>query len=105
MRHRAVLCKKCANSTRIRAEYGIRTAADYGLGDDYVINALCFLHACGVLDSFIDRIQYWDDSTSAPALRVEDLVSDSILDKYNTNFYRPLPSPPFGSFRSKSRNG
>lgn len=88
MSYEAVLCDKCANSSRLRAEYGIRTSADYGLGDDYVINALCFLHACGVLDSFIDSIEYWNNSTSGFTLRIEDMFPELILSQYENGFVR-----------------
>jgi hypothetical protein len=91
MKRAMILCNKCAVSSERQKQYGIRTASDYALEPgDSVINALCFLHACGVLDQFLDRGQYFDMSGPISEVRPDDVVSQKVLDAHDRRSARNL---------------
>lgn len=100
-------CKPCMLSNL--KELDIRTSNDYPLSDDVLFNSLCFLHACGVLENFVEKVfdakcAFYEDS-SPVNLCGEDVVDEFVLDLYDDiskNYYRTrtLASPKI--WRGKS---
>lgn len=81
------VCKSCAYKDETRRSLGIGIAADYQLGDDPVLNGLCFLHACGVLSAFIENtysgVSAFIDSAKPLSFVSEDDVDEFILSMYD----------------------
>jgi hypothetical protein len=53
-----LVCGFCIRNKDVREELCIKTSSDYRLSsDDWFANAMSFLHACGVLNEFIDKVE------------------------------------------------
>lgn len=53
-----IICDKCVLKDENRKKVGLKVSSDYVLAkDDYVLNSLCFLHACGSLNDFLDKTE------------------------------------------------
>jgi hypothetical protein len=51
------VCQSCYLKQDVRDRLNIRTASDYSLSkDDWLVNCLSFIHACGQLNDFIDKV-------------------------------------------------
>lgn len=83
------LCAACCKSKDIREAFGIKIPSDYSLSkDDWMVNALAFVHACGALPSFLDKVHSEvSEMMMAPfdRLRVDpvSLLSDEVLLSYD----------------------
>lgn len=52
------VCSSCSKNTEIRQALEVRISSDYSLSkNDWLINALSFVHACGALPEFIDKVE------------------------------------------------
>ena len=86
-----VLCARCAVSSDKRAMVGLMVPGDYPLHElrgDVLMCGLAFLHACGVVEAFMEKV----DSVSIPELmsthhyvriRPENLIRERIRREYN----------------------
>jgi len=101
------VCKSCAYKDETRRSLGIGIAADYQLGDDPILNGLCFLHACGVLDAFLENaysgVSAFIDSAKPLNLVGEDSIDDSVLSTYDELPYDRVDLKLFTRFGWKDR--
>lgn len=90
------ICSRCLFSSEIRFKYGIGVASDYALGKDYLTNCVAFLHACGQLENFLDKVysepEVMFELEARPLNRIsvndlEELIrfEDSIEESMNRN--------------------
>jgi hypothetical protein len=78
-------CSRC----QLKLDLSEPTASNYKLTkDDWVVNALAFLHACGELEAFLDKVyshsselcmSVWSNGPGKP----ENLIDANILDQYD----------------------
>lgn len=83
------VCSKCVVKEENRKAFGIRTSSDYSLEkDDFLLNALSFIHACNALEEFIDKVEsemgeIMMNVSSYSGCNPESYLEDSILQKYD----------------------
>jgi len=97
-------CPDCDRTTSLKRDYCAKcqlkrdllcpTSSDYKLTkDDWVVNAMAFIHACGVLDEFIDKMHSLNPelmmNTRSDGSCVPEKVLDStLLDEYDETSYK-----------------
>jgi hypothetical protein len=86
-----IVCSRCERTTVLK---DVPTSTDYCLSkDDWFINAMAFIHACGQYEEFMDKV-----SSSYPELMmgtwsngpgiIEDLIDSSLLDEYDETCFK-----------------
>jgi hypothetical protein len=101
------VCKVCAYKDEVRRSLGIGISADYQLGNDPVVNGLCFLHACGVLNTFLEKTysatSAFIDSTKPLNLVDEYCIDDLVLSTYDELSYGRVDLKLFTRFGWKDK--
>lgn len=111
------LCRACVLLTDIRIKHGIGVASDYALGKDYLTNCVAFLHACGQLENFFDKVHSEPEVMFSVEARpfncisakdVEDIIEcgDSFEETMQRNlaaFKVKSPRRTFGPNKSEER--
>lgn len=93
-----IVCRSCVQTKKGRDALDIRTAADYSLSkSDYLLNALCFLHACGQLEDVMDKIEsHVYEKMMASDIDVKT-NPDDIIDELTLSEYNYAPRYPVGA--------
>jgi hypothetical protein len=98
-------CGKCTRQTDARNNYCAKcetlialkdtpTSSHYNLSkDDWVVNAMAFIHACGVLEEFIDKMHSFNpelmmNTWSDGSCVAEKLLDSTLLDEYDETSYK-----------------
>ena len=85
---KSLVCTTCSRNREITKKLEIYTATDYDLTDDYLFNALCFLHGAGALNSFLEKVHatpemmFYDQTQDVDCVEKFDTIDKEILDEY-----------------------
>ena len=80
------LCSRCERKITLK---NVPTSSDYHLSkDDWLMNAMCFIHACGVLEEFMEKMDSMNPQlmmntwSNGPGV-IENILDSTLLDEYD----------------------
>jgi len=80
-------CLACLRTSEVLYRYGVRFARDYTLGGDVLVNGMCFLHACGQLQPFLDKLESIPEMiayrSATEHVGAQEMPDQCVLDAYD----------------------